>query len=72
MSKENNMQTMFEPITDKKIKEINKQGWYWAQGSEVMGNFGDTDTFTFCMCRNHEEATRVAMGLNLLDHLQND
>ena len=61
-----------EPLTDKQIKEINKQGWYWAQGSEVMGNFGDTRTFTFCMCRNHKEAKRVAMGLNLLDHLQND
>ena len=66
------MQTIFEPITDKKIKEINKQGWYWAQGGEIMANFGDTDTFTFCMCRNHQEAKRVAMGLNLLDHLQND
>ena len=66
------MKTIFEPLTNKQIKKINEQGWYWAQGSEVMANFGDTDTFTFCMCRNHQEAKRVAMGLNLLDHLQND
>lgn len=46
-------------------------GWYWAEGVEVMANFGDTDTFTFCMCRNHEEATRVAKGLNLLDKTEN-
>ena len=59
-------------FTNKRLKNIDKQGWYWAQGGVVMANFGDTDTFTFCMCRNHQEAKRVAMGLNLLDHLQND
>ena len=47
-------------------------GWYWAEGVEVMGNFGDTDTFTFCMCRNNDEAKRVAKGLNLLDKLENE
>ena len=47
-------------------------GWYWAEGVEVMGNFGDTNTFTFCMCRNHEEATRVAKGLNLLDKMEDE
>ena len=66
------METMFQTLTDSNIKQINKEGWYWAQGNEVMGNFGDTDTFTFCMCRNHKEAKRVAIGLNLLDHLQNN
>ena len=57
-------------FTNKRLKNIDKQGWYWAQGSEVMGNYGDTHTFTFCMCRNHQEAKTVAMGLNLLDHLK--
>ena len=57
-------------FTNKRLKNIDKQGWYWAQGSVVMANFGDTHTFTFCMCRNHKEAKTVAMGLNLLDHLK--
>jgi hypothetical protein len=66
------MQTIFEPITDKKIKEINKEGWYWAQGSEVMANYGDTDTFTFCMCRNNQEAKKVAKAINLIEHLEDN
>ena len=57
-------------FTNKRLKNIDKQGWYWAQGNVVMANFGDTHTFTFCMCRNHQEAKTVAMGLNLLDHLK--
>ena len=47
-------------------------GWYWAEGVEVMGNYGDADTFTFCMCRNHQEARRVATGLNLIDKVRNE
>tara|TARA_R100001129_G_scaffold114113_1_gene78746 strand:+ start:276 stop:515 length:240 start_codon:yes stop_codon:yes gene_type:complete len=54
-------------LTKNKIKQINKEGWYWAEGVEVMGNYGDTHTFTFCMCRNHKEAKKVASGLNVLD-----
>ena len=54
-------------ITKNKIKQINKDGWYWSQGSEVMCNYGDPNTFTFCMCRNHKEAQAVASGLNVLD-----
>ena len=54
-------------LTKNKIKQINKDGYYWAEGPVVMGNYGDTDTFTFCMCRNHREATAVASGLNILD-----
>jgi len=56
-----------EMLTKNKIKQINKDGWYWAQGSSVMCNYGDTNTFTFCMCRNHAEAHAVASGLNVLD-----
>ena len=63
--------SIYGPLTNKQIKEINEQGWYWAQGSEVMANFGDTNTFTFCMCRNHKEAKQVSTGLNLLDWIQN-
>ena len=61
-----------------KLREVQKllgenlSDWYWAEGVEVMENFGDTDTFTFCMCRNHQEAKRVAKGLNLLDKLENE
>jgi len=54
-------------LTKNKIKQINEDGWYWAEGSVVMGNYGDADTFTFCMCRNHAEAKAVASGLNVLD-----
>ena len=54
------------------MKKINEEGWYLAEGVEVMGNYGDTHTFTFCMCRNHEEATRVAKGLNQLDKLEDE
>ena len=54
-------------LTKNKIKQINKDGWYWAEGPVVMGNYGDTHTFTFCMCRNHAEAKNVASGLNVLD-----
>ena len=54
-------------LTKNKIKQINKDGWYWAEGSSVMCNYGDTHTFTFCMCRNHKEAQAVASGLNVLD-----
>ena len=32
-----------------------------------MCNYGDPDTFNFCMCRNHAEAKAVASGLNVLD-----
>jgi len=32
-----------------------------------MCNYGDPNTFTFCMCRNHAEAKAVASGLNVLD-----
>ena len=56
-------------LTKNKIKQINKEGWYWAQGSVVMCNYGDQDTCTFCMCRNHAEAKNVASGLNVLDHM---
>ena len=54
-------------LTKNKIKQINKDGWYWAEGSSVMCNYGDPNTFTFCMCRNHAEAHAVASGLNVLD-----
>jgi hypothetical protein len=54
-------------LTKNKLKQINKDGWYWAEGSSVMGNYGDPNTFTFCMCRNHAEAHAVALGLNVLD-----
>jgi hypothetical protein len=54
-------------LTKNKIKKINKEGCYWAEGPVVMGNYGDIDTFTFCMCRNHAEAKAVASGLNVLD-----
>ena len=54
-------------LTKNKIKQINEDGWYWAEGSSVMGNYGDPKTFTFCMCRNHAEAHAVASGLNVLD-----
>ncbi len=56
-----------EMLTKNKLKQINKDGWYWAQGSSVMCNYGDPNTFTFCMCRNHAEAHAVALGLNVLD-----
>jgi len=51
------------------MKKINEEGWYWAEGVEVMANYGDTHTFTFCMCRNHEEAKQVATGLNVIDKI---
>jgi hypothetical protein len=54
-------------LTKNKIKQINKDGWYWPEGPVVMCNYGDTHTFTFCMCRNHAEAKAVASGLNVLD-----
>ena len=54
------------------LKKINEEGWYWAEGVEVMGNYGDTNTFTFCMCRNYQEAKRVATGLNLIDKVMNE
>ena len=54
------------------LKKINEEGWYWAEGVEVMGNYGDTHTFTFCMCRNHQEAKRVATGLNLIDKVRSE
>jgi|TARA_R100001224_G_scaffold86604_1_gene55704 hypothetical protein len=54
-------------LTKNKIKQINEDGWYWAEGPVVMANHGDTHTYTFCMCRNHAEAKDVASGLNVLD-----
>ena len=51
------------------LKKINEEGWYWAEGVEVMGNYGDTHTFTFCMCRNYKEAKQVATGLNIIDKI---
>ena len=56
-------------LTKNKIKQINKEGSFWAEGPVVMCNYGDTDTFTFCMCRIHAEAKAVASGLNVLDHM---
>ncbi len=54
-------------LTKNKIKQINKDGWYWAEGPVVMCNYGDTHSFTSCMCRNDVEAKAVASGLNVLD-----
>jgi len=54
-------------LTKNKIKQINKEGNFWAEGPVVMCNYGDQNTFTFCMCRNHAEAKNVASGLNVLD-----
>ena len=59
-------------LTKNKIKQFNKDGWFWAEGSVVMGNYGDTDNFTFCMCRNHQEAKAVVSGLNVLDWNDSD
>ena len=47
-------------LTKNKIKQINKEGNFWAEGPVVMCNYGDPDTFTFCMCRKHAEAKAVA------------
>ena len=51
------------------MKKINEEGWYWAEGSVVVCNYGDQSTFNFCMCRNHEEAKQVATGLNIIDKI---
>jgi hypothetical protein len=67
--KQNHMQNIREV---QKILGENLSDWYWAEGVEVMCNFGDTRTFTFCMCRNNQEAKQVAKGLNLLDRLENE
>ena len=66
------IKTILEPITKSKIKEIDKEGWFYADGSQVMGNYGDTDTFTFSMCRNYQEAKEVARAINVLRHLENE
>ena len=55
----------------KQIKQIDKDGYYWAEGPVVMGNYGDTNTFTFCMCRSHQEAQDVARAINVLEHIEN-
>ena len=59
-------------INIKNIADEYLEGYYWAEGVEVMGNYGDTHTFTFCMCRNYKEAKDVSRGLNLLDNLIED
>jgi len=59
-------------LRKKQIKQIDKDGYYWAEGPVVMGNYGDTHTFTFCMCRNHQEAGDVARAINVLDHIENE
>ena len=56
----------------KQIKQINKDGYYWAEGPVVMANHGDTHTYTFCMCRSHLEAQDVARAINVLDHIENE
>ena len=66
------IKTILEPITKSKIKEIDREGWFYADGSQVMGNYGDTDTFTFCMCRNKHEAKEIARAINVLKHLENE
>jgi len=70
--KKNIIKTILKPITKSKIKEIDKEGWFYASGSQVMGNYGDIDTFTFCMCRNYQEAKEVARAINVLRHLENE
>ena len=37
-----------------------------------MANHGDTHTYTFCMCRSHQEAQDVARAINVLDHIENE
>jgi len=64
--------TIFQTLTNSNIKQINKDGYYWAQGNCVMCNFGDTNTSTFCMCINHKEAKRIAKAINLLEHLESN
>ncbi len=60
-----------EMLRKKQIKQINKDGYYWAEGPVVMANHGDTHTYTFCMCRSHQEARDVARAINVLDHIEN-
>jgi hypothetical protein len=66
------VKAILQPLTDKNIKLINKDGYYWAQGNCVMSNFGDTNTVIFCMCINHKEAKRVAKAINLLEYLEDN
>ena len=66
------MKTIFQTLTNSNIKQINKDGWYFAQGNCVMSNFGDQNTATFCMCINHKEAKRVAKAINLLENLESN
>ena len=54
------------------INKINKEGWYWNNHNIVYGNFGDKDTFTFCIARNKYEASDIAKGLNILNSLEEE
>jgi|TARA_Y100000034_G_C6803719_1_gene360693 hypothetical protein len=59
-------------LNTKIINEINKNGWYWNEHNIVYGNFGDTNTFTFCIARDKCEASDIAKGLNILNSLEEE
>ena len=59
-------------LNTKIINEINKNGWYWNEHNIVYGNFGDTNTFTFCIARDKYEASDIAKGLNILNSLEEE
>ena len=54
------------------INKINKNGWYGNEHNIVYGNFGDTNTFTFCIARDKDEASKIAKGLNIIDSLEEE
>jgi hypothetical protein len=56
----------------KKILKLLDDNPYWNDGHIVYGNFGDTDTFTYCIARNKIEGRDIARGLNILWSINSD
>lgn len=50
----------------KNIKNILRSAPYWVQGHIVYGNYGDANTFIYCMARDKSEARGICDGLNVM------
>ena len=56
----------------KEVLKLLDDNPYWNEGHIVYGNFGDTNTFTYCIARNESEARDIARGLNILWSIDGD
>jgi hypothetical protein len=56
----------------KNIRNILRDAPYWVEGNIVYGNYGDTNTFTYCIARSKFEARNICDGINILSKIDSE